>query len=78
MVPPPAGLTIKLKWIVTFEKPIFQPSTIPLFHYWGKFGRPKIPKYFQQLVEITRRLITPAIPQGLTQPQGCREILGRL
>jgi hypothetical protein len=47
MVPPPAGLMIKLKWLISFRKPIFHRSTIPLFHFRGKFGSPKKPLYSQ-------------------------------
>jgi hypothetical protein len=32
-------------------------TTIPLFHFRGKFERPKKPLYYQWVVEISRRLI---------------------
>jgi hypothetical protein len=41
--------------ILSFDKPIFHHSTIPVFHQRDKFGNPKEIIYFQIVVEIPRR-----------------------
>jgi hypothetical protein len=33
---PKAERTKNLKSIISFKKPLFHPSTIPLFHGWGQ------------------------------------------
>jgi hypothetical protein len=41
--PATGGIDDKIKMAVILLKPIFQRSTIPLFHFRGKFKSPKIP-----------------------------------